>query len=232
MAGDPSRGTAPVPVRRGGGRNPGRAVRRQRPGRGLDIPQADLDDLRERLHRTRWPDELAGVGWTRGVPLGYLKELAAYWADGYDWRKQEARLNEHPQFTTTIDGATIHFLHVRSPQPDALPLILTHGWPGSIVEFLDVIGPPPSLALPHLHAAQQADGFEVTRCSVWCCEASLLAVGWPVLVHRHPGREATALSSGRPRPRTNAPLVHCSPRRLRVERRASGEASSVMAGVL
>src|SRR5829696_9460040 len=77
MAGDPSRGTAPVPVRRGGGRHPGRAVRRQRPGRGLDIPQADLDDLRERLHRTRWPDELAGVGWTRGVPLRYLKELAA-----------------------------------------------------------------------------------------------------------------------------------------------------------
>src|SRR5215211_3374021 len=80
-----------------------------------------------------------------------------------------------PQFTT-VDGATIHFLHVRSPQPDALPLILTDGWPGSIVEFLNVIGPPPSLALPHLHAAQQADGFEVTRCSVWCCEASLLAV--------------------------------------------------------
>ena len=70
----------------------------------IDIPQADLDDLRDRLHRTRWPDELPGVGWTRGVPLGYLKELAAYWADGYDWRKQEARLNEFPQFTTTIDG--------------------------------------------------------------------------------------------------------------------------------
>jgi len=100
----------------------------------IDIPQADLDDLRERLHRTRWPDELPGLGWTRGVPLDYLKQLAAYWADGYDWRKQEARLNEFPQFTTTIDAANIHFLHVRSPEPDALPLILTHGWPGSIVE--------------------------------------------------------------------------------------------------
>jgi hypothetical protein len=93
----------------------------------IDIPQADLDDLRDRLHQTRWPDELPGLGWTCGVPLGYLRELAGYWADGYDWRKHEARLNEFPQFTTTIDGANIHFLHVRSPEPDALPLILTPG---------------------------------------------------------------------------------------------------------
>ena len=100
----------------------------------IDIPQADLDDLRDRLARTRWPDELPGVGWTRGLPLGYLKQLAAYWADSYDWRKQEATLNQHPQFTTTIDGANVHFLHVRSPEPDALPLILTHGWPGSVAE--------------------------------------------------------------------------------------------------
>src|SRR5215217_1835069 len=121
MAGDPSRGTAPVPVRRGGGRHPGRAVRRQRPGRGLDIPQADLDDLRERLHRTRWPDELAGVGWTRGVPLGYLKELAAYWADGYDWRKQEARLNEHPQFTTTSTGPPSTSCTSAPPNPTPCP---------------------------------------------------------------------------------------------------------------
>ena len=124
----------------------------------IDIPQADLDDLRDRLARTRWPDELPGVGWTRGVPLGYLKELAAYWADGYDWRKQEARLNELPQFTTTIDGANIHFLHVRSPEPDALPLILTHGWPGSIVEFLNVIGP---LTDPRAHGGDPADAFHL-----------------------------------------------------------------------
>ena len=124
----------------------------------IDIPQADLDDLRDRLARTRWPDELPGVGWTRGVPLGYLKELAAYWADGYDWRKQEARLNELPQFTTTIDGANIHFLHVRSPEPDALPLILTHGWPGSIVEFLSVIGP---LTDPRAHGGDPADAFHL-----------------------------------------------------------------------
>jgi epoxide hydrolase len=97
----------------------------------IAIPQADLDDLADRLARTRWPDDLPGVGWARGVPLGYLKELAAYWAGGFDWRKQEARLNELPQFVTTIDGQDIHFLHVRSPEPDAIPLILTHGWPSS-----------------------------------------------------------------------------------------------------
>ena len=124
----------------------------------IDIPQADLDDLRDRLARTRWPDELPGVGWTRGVPLGYLKELAWYWADGYDWPKQEARLNEFPQFTTTIDGQNIHFLHVRSPEPDALPLIMTHGWPGSIVEFLNVIGP---LTDPAAHRGDPADAFHL-----------------------------------------------------------------------
>jgi len=124
----------------------------------IDIPQADLDDLRQRLHRTRWPDELPGLGWTRGVPLGYLKQLAGYWADGYDWRKQEARLNEFPQFTTTIDAANIHFLHVRSPEPDALPLILTHGWPGSIVEFLQVVGP---LTDPRAHDGDPTDAFHL-----------------------------------------------------------------------
>jgi hypothetical protein len=82
----------------------------------IDIPQSDLDDLRERLAHARWPDELPGVGWSRGVPLGYLKELANYWCTEYDWRAQEARLNELPQFTTEIDGATVHFLHLRSPE--------------------------------------------------------------------------------------------------------------------
>jgi pimeloyl-ACP methyl ester carboxylesterase len=124
----------------------------------IEIPQADLDDLRDRLHRTRWPDELPGVGWTRGVPLGYLQELTAYWADGYDWRKQEARQNQFPQFTTTIDGANVHFLHVRSPEPDALPLLLTHGWPGSIAEFLQVIGP---LTDPAAHGGDPADAFHL-----------------------------------------------------------------------
>jgi pimeloyl-ACP methyl ester carboxylesterase len=124
----------------------------------IAVPQADLDDLRDRLHRTRWPDELPDLGWTRGVPLGYLKDLAAYWADGYDWRKQEARLNELPQFTTTIDGANVHFFHVRSPEPGALPLILTHGWPGSVAEFLNVIGP---LTDPRAHGGDPADAFHL-----------------------------------------------------------------------
>jgi epoxide hydrolase len=124
----------------------------------VDIPQSDLDDLRGRLARTRWPDELPGAGWDRGVPLSYLKELAAYWRDDYDWRRHEAQLNEFPQFTTTIDGANVHFLHVRSPEPGALPLILTHGWPGSVVEFLGVIGP---LADPRAHGGDPADAFHL-----------------------------------------------------------------------
>ncbi len=107
----------------------------------IDIPQADLDDLRERLARTRWPDELPGVGTAYGMPLDVVKEFVEYWRTGYDWRPHEARINQYPQFTTTIDGANVHFLHVRSPEPDALPLIVTHGWPGSVVEFLDMIGP-------------------------------------------------------------------------------------------
>jgi epoxide hydrolase len=129
----------------------------------IDIAQADLDDLRDRLARTRWPDELPGVGWSRGVPLGYLEELATYWRDAYDWRKHEATLNQYPQFTTTIDGANVHFLHVRSPEPDALPLILTHGWPGSIVEFLDVIGP---LTDPRAHGGDGVDAFHLVIPSI------------------------------------------------------------------
>jgi pimeloyl-ACP methyl ester carboxylesterase len=124
----------------------------------IDIPQADLDDLRDRLARTRWPEELPGAGWTRGVPLGYLKDLAGYWLTKYDWRKQEATLNELPQFTTEIDGTQVHFLHVSSPESGALPLILTHGWPGSIVEFLKVIGP---LTDPRAHGGDPADAFHL-----------------------------------------------------------------------
>jgi pimeloyl-ACP methyl ester carboxylesterase len=107
----------------------------------IEVPQSDLDDLHERLDRTRWPQELPDAGWDYGVPGAYVRELAEYWRRSYDWRAAEARLNEHPQFVTEIDGQRVHFLHVRSPRPDALPLILTHGWPGSVAEFLDVIGP-------------------------------------------------------------------------------------------
>ncbi|HZN70153.1 MAG TPA: epoxide hydrolase [Micromonosporaceae bacterium] len=124
----------------------------------IAVPEADLTDLRDRLARTRWPDELPGVGWDRGVPLTYLRELVEYWSTGYDWREQEARLNAFPQFTTTIDGQDIHFLHVRSPEPDAMALVLTHGWPDSIVEFLDVIGP---LTDPRAYGGDPGDAFHL-----------------------------------------------------------------------
>jgi pimeloyl-ACP methyl ester carboxylesterase len=124
----------------------------------IDVPQTDLDDLQARLARTRWPEEIPGVGWSRGVPLSYLKDLAGYWLTEYDWRRHEADLNKLPQFTTEIDGAHVHFLHVRSHESGALPLILTHGWPGSIVEFLKVIGP---LTDPRAHGGDPADAFHL-----------------------------------------------------------------------
>ncbi|MEV6233331.1 epoxide hydrolase family protein [Saccharopolyspora shandongensis] len=124
----------------------------------IEIPQEQLDDLRSRLANTRWPDELPGVGWSRGVPVGYLKDLAEHWHAGYDWRAHEAELNAHPQFVTTIDGQNIHFLHVRSPEPGATPLVLLHGWPGGVVDFLDVIGP---LSDPRSHGGDPADAFHL-----------------------------------------------------------------------
>jgi len=124
----------------------------------LDVPQGDLDDLHERLDRTRWPDELPEVGWAYGVPRSYLKELVWYWRHDYDWRAAEARLNEWPQFTTTVDGARIHFAHIRSPEPDATPLIITHGWPGSIAEFTRIASP---LADPRSHGGDPADAFDL-----------------------------------------------------------------------
>jgi pimeloyl-ACP methyl ester carboxylesterase len=107
----------------------------------VEIDQAAIDDLRQRLLRTRWIDELPATGWERGVPAGYLRGLASYWAQEFDWRAQEARINACPQFTTTIDGQNLHFVHVRSARPDATPLLLIHGWPGSVVDFLDLVGP-------------------------------------------------------------------------------------------
>ncbi|WP_328869126.1 epoxide hydrolase [Streptomyces sp. NBC_00287] len=129
----------------------------------IDVPQSDLDDLHRRLDLTRWPDELPGVGWSYGVPRDYLKELVRHWRHAYDWRAAEAELNAWPQFTTTIDGANVHFAHIRSPEPDATPLIITHGWPGSIVEFLDVVGP---LTDPAAHGGDPADAFHVVVPSI------------------------------------------------------------------
>ena len=129
----------------------------------IDVPEADLADLRDRLARTRWPDELPGAGWSMGVPLGYVQGLAEYWRSGYDWRVHEARLNRLSQFTTTIDGQRVHFLHLRSPEPDALPLIVTHGWPGSIVELTPVVE---ALADPRRHGGDPADAFHVVAPSL------------------------------------------------------------------
>ena len=129
----------------------------------VDIPQRDLDDLHARLDRTRWPDDLSATGWAYGVPAAYLRELAHHWRHSYDWRAAEAELNAWPQFTTVIDGTTVHFAHVRSPEPDATALILTHGWPGSIIEFLDVVGP---LTDPAAHGGDPADAFHVVVPSI------------------------------------------------------------------
>jgi pimeloyl-ACP methyl ester carboxylesterase len=129
----------------------------------IEIPQADLEDLQERLADTRWPSELEGVGWSRGVPVDYLTGLAEYWRDDFDWRAQEARLNEFPQFTTEIDGQSIHFLHVESPEPNATPLLLIHGWPGSFIEFQELIGP---LTDPAAHGGDAADAFHVVIPSI------------------------------------------------------------------
>jgi len=144
----------------------------------IDIPQADLDDLADRLARTRWAAELPGEDpWARGVPTAYLEELVAHWAHTYDWREHEARLNDLPQFTTTVDGQNIHFLHVRSPHDDALPLLLTHGWPGSVVEFLDVIGP---LTDPTAHGGEPGDAFHLVVPSIpgFAFSTPLVGAGW------------------------------------------------------
>lgn len=125
----------------------------------IRVPDAVLADLRSRLAHARIPEQVPGTGWDDGVPSGYLAELVAYWRDGYDWRTHEARLNRLAQFRTRIDGVAIHFVHARSPHPEAFPLLLTHGWPGSFVEFCDVIG-------PLTHPDDPADAFHVVAPSL------------------------------------------------------------------
>jgi pimeloyl-ACP methyl ester carboxylesterase len=124
----------------------------------LAVPEADLDDLRRRLASTRWPERETVDDWSQGIPLAYVQELCRYWADAYDWRRAEAALNAVGQFRTEVDGLGIHFLHARSPHEGALPLVITHGWPGSVVEFLDVIGP---LVDPPAHGGDASDAFDV-----------------------------------------------------------------------
>jgi pimeloyl-ACP methyl ester carboxylesterase len=153
----------------------------------ISVPQADIDDLRERLTRTRWAGDLPGTGWNRGVPTAYLRELATYWAQAYDWRAQEAAINSYPQFITTVDGAALHFMHVRSAEPGATPLLLLHGWPGSIVEFLDMIGP---LTDPAAHGGDSDDAFHLVIPSLpgYGFSGPLTQAGWT------DGRTAAALA--------------------------------------
>lgn len=124
----------------------------------VHVPQSAIDDLRDRLAVSRLPDQETDAGWVQGAPLSRVRDLVSYWRDEYDWRRFERRLNSFPQFQTTIDGLTFYFIHVRSPHPGALPVILTHGWPGSVLEFLDVIGP---LTDPVAYGGSAADAFDV-----------------------------------------------------------------------
>jgi hypothetical protein len=144
----------------------------------IDIPQRRLDDLRDRLSRVRWASEVPGRNpEDYGVSLAWVRELAGYWRDGYDWRAAEARLNSYPQFVTEVDGQDIHFLHITSPEPGAVPLILSHGWPGSVVEFLDVIGP---LTDPRAHGKDPSAAFDLVIPSLpgFAFSAPLRDRGW------------------------------------------------------
>jgi pimeloyl-ACP methyl ester carboxylesterase len=124
----------------------------------IHISDEEIADLKRRLASTRWPDAETVDDWSQGIPLSYVKDVCEYWADKYDWREREARLNRFPQFKTEIEGLDIHFIHVRSPEPDAQPLVVTHGWPGSIVEFQKVIEP---LTNPVAHGGRAEDAFHV-----------------------------------------------------------------------
>jgi pimeloyl-ACP methyl ester carboxylesterase len=124
----------------------------------IAVSDEQLKDLQGRLARTRWPERETVADWSQGVPLEYLKELCAYWREGYDWRRAEAQLNAIDQFRTELDGLQIHFLHARSPHPQAMPLLITHGWPGSVLEFMKVLGP---LTDPPAHGGDAADAFHV-----------------------------------------------------------------------
>jgi pimeloyl-ACP methyl ester carboxylesterase len=129
----------------------------------IAIPDAVLADLRERLRRTRWPDQIEGAGWTYGTDGAYLRELVAYWIEKFDWRAQEAALNRFPQFRAAVDGFGVHFIHARGKGPKPLPLLISHGWPGSVAEFTEIIDP---LADPAAHGGDPADAFDVVAPSL------------------------------------------------------------------
>jgi pimeloyl-ACP methyl ester carboxylesterase len=143
----------------------------------VDVPDEALDDLRRRIAATRWPSKELVADGSQGVQLATLQELARYWTTEYDWRRAEKKLNALPQFKTEIDGLEIHFIHVKSPHADALPLIITHGWPGSVIEMLEVIGP---LTDPTAHGGDAADAFDVVIPSIpgYGFSAEPPEVGW------------------------------------------------------
>ncbi|MDX6391196.1 MAG: epoxide hydrolase [Streptosporangiaceae bacterium] len=145
----------------------------------IDVDGAALDDLRARLRHARWPERETAGDWSQGVPLDYLQDLCSFWADRYDWRAAQARLNRLPQFVTRIDGLGIHFLHIRSAHPDAMPLIMTHGWPGSFLEFEQALGP---LADPAAHGGDPADAFHVVVPSLpgYGFSGKPAATGWDI----------------------------------------------------
>ena len=125
----------------------------------IHVDDEILTDLNDRLARTRWPDSEPVDDWTQGIPLQYVQDLCAYWQTDYNWRATEEALNAIPQYTTEIDGLEIHFLHLRSPIENAMPLVLTHGWPGSIIEFMKVLGP---LSDPEAHGGNADDAFHLS----------------------------------------------------------------------
>src|SRR5271169_887758 len=145
----------------------------------VDMPDEAIADLRRRIAATRWPSKELVTDRSQGVQLATLQELARYWSTEYDWRKCEARLNALPQFTTEIDGVDIHFIHVKSAHTDALPLIITHGWPGSIIEMLGVVGP---LTDPTAHSGRAEDAFDLVVPSLpgYGFSAEPAEVGWNV----------------------------------------------------
>lgn len=142
-----------------------------------NIAAAAIADLHRRLDSVRWPAQLPGTGWEAGVPVDYLERIADYWRHRFDWRAQEARLNALPQFTTTIDGQTIHFIHARSPEPEATPLLITHGWPGSVIEFLNIVEP---LCNPRAFGGDPRDAFHVIAPSIpgFGFSTPLMETGW------------------------------------------------------
>lgn len=158
----------------------------------IHVPEPVLEDLRARLRATRWPDELPDAVGVWGPSVERMRKLCARWADGYDWRATEARFNRWPQYRTNIDGQDIHFFHVKSPQPDAIPMLLTHGWPGTVAEFLDIVEP---LVAPSAHGAAGQPAFDLvipslpgygfsgpTRASGW--NLTRVAAAWKTLMER------------------------------------------------